>query len=71
MKRRLVTLAAVAAVTGAGAFAAIPAQASNVSWGVSIGVPGFGIYAGAPAWGVCAEAVAAASTKAAAAPAVQ
>ena len=51
MKRRLVTFAAVAAVAGAGALAAIPAQASNVSWGVSIGVPGFGVYAGAPAWG--------------------
>ena len=49
MNRRLATLAAVTAV--AGAFAAMPAQAGNVSWGVSIGVPGFGIYAGAPAWG--------------------
>jgi hypothetical protein len=49
MNRRLATLAAVSAV--AGAFATMPAQASNVSWGVSIGVPGFGVYAGAPAWG--------------------
>ena len=49
MNRRLATLAVVTAV--AGAFAAMPAQASNVSWGVSIGVPGFGVYAGAPAWG--------------------
>jgi hypothetical protein len=50
MKHRLATLAAVAAVAGAGAFASVPAQAGNVSWGVSIGVPGFGIYAGAPAY---------------------
>ena len=51
MKRRLSLLAATAAVACAGAFAALPAQASNVSWGVSIGVPGFGIYAGAPSYG--------------------
>ena len=51
MKRRLPILAAAAAVACAGAFAAIPAQAGNVSWGVSIGVPGFGFYAAQPTYG--------------------
>ena len=52
MKRRLSTLAAAAAVACAGAFATLPAQAgSNVSWGVSIGVPGFGFYAAQPTYG--------------------
>jgi hypothetical protein len=48
--RRLTTLACTAAVACAGAFAALPAQAGNVGWSVSIGAPGFAIAAGEP-WG--------------------
>lgn len=51
MTRKLSTFAAVAAVAGAAALASLPAQAGNVSWGVSIGVPGFAIFAGQPTYG--------------------
>jgi hypothetical protein len=50
ISRRLTTLACTAAVACAGAFATLPAQAGNVGWSVSVGVPGFAITAGEP-WG--------------------
>lgn len=51
MFRRVSSIVVAAAFLGTAAFAAQPARAGNVSWGVSIGVPGFSMYAGQPAWG--------------------
>ena len=51
MAHKLSTLAAAAAVAGAATLAALPANAGGVSWGVSIGVPGFSLYAGQPTFG--------------------
>jgi hypothetical protein len=45
---RLTAIVSTAAIAGAAAFAALPAQAGGVAWGVSIGVPGFAISAGEP-----------------------
>lgn len=53
MKHKLSALAATVALAGATSLAAMPAHAGGVSWGVSVGVPGFAVFAGQPwgAWG--------------------
>lgn len=50
MNRRIFSSLA-AAMVGAALLAPAAAQAGNVSWGVSIGVPGFAAYAGQPVFG--------------------
>ena len=57
MTHKLSVLAATVAVAGATTLAAMPAQAGGVSWGVSIGVPGFSVFAGQPAFGWAARPV--------------
>lgn len=51
MNRRVSSTVVAATIVVAAGLAALPAQAGNVSWGVSVGVPGFSIYAGQPARG--------------------
>lgn len=51
MTHKLSALVATAAMAGAMSLAAMPAHAGNVSWGVSVGVPGFSVFAGQPAFG--------------------
>ncbi len=51
MTRKLSPIVAAAALAGSAALAALPAHAGGVSWGVSIGVPGFSMFAGQPAFG--------------------
>ena len=51
MKRRHVLAIALSATLLAAATTFAPAaEAGNVSWGVSIGVPGFGVVAGQPGY---------------------
>jgi hypothetical protein len=50
MKRlNVIAIACTGTLLAATAFAPV-AQAGNVSWGVSIGVPGFGVVAGQPGY---------------------
>lgn len=48
MFRRILAVTAILAVSSTAAFVAPSAQASNVRWNVSIGLPGVGIAVGAP-----------------------
>lgn len=51
MSRTLPALAAGLVIASAAALSSLPAQASGIAWGLSIGVPGFSVYAGQPAYG--------------------
>jgi len=51
MTRRLALAGAFAAALGAGALSTPAANAGNVAWSVSVGVPGVAVTAGAPYWG--------------------
>jgi hypothetical protein len=51
MTRRLALAGAFAAAVAAGALFTPTANAGNVAWSVSVGVPGVAVTAGAPYWG--------------------
>jgi hypothetical protein len=51
MIRRMLIATAIAATALVGAVAAPSANASNVHWNVSIGLPGIGVFGGGPGYG--------------------